>query len=39
LQVVWQYQPDLVALTFCRACDIAKNVRALNDAVEPDRSP
>jgi hypothetical protein len=38
-QEVWKYHPDLVLLAFYPARDIANNVRELNNAVEPDRSP
>ena len=36
---VWNYQPDLVLLAFYPARDIANNVRELNNAVTPERSP
>jgi hypothetical protein len=38
-QEVWKYHPDLVLLAFYPARDIANNVRELNNAVDPDRSP
>jgi hypothetical protein len=38
-QEVWKYHPDLVLLAFYPARDIANNVRELNNAVEPERSP
>ena len=36
---VWRYDPDLVILAFYPARDIANNVRELNNAVDPERSP
>ena len=36
---VWKYHPDLVLLAFNPARDIANNVRELNNAVDPERSP
>jgi len=36
---VWKYHPDLVLLAFYPARDIANNVRELNNAVNPERSP
>lgn len=36
---VWRYNPDLVILAFYPARDIANNVRELNNAVDPERSP
>jgi hypothetical protein len=36
---VWKYHPDLVLLAFYPARDIANNVRELNNALDPDRSP
>jgi hypothetical protein len=38
-QRVWTYHPDLVLLAFYPARDIANNVRELNNAVTPERSP
>jgi len=38
-QRVWKYHPDLVLLAFYPARDIANNVRELNNAVVPERSP
>jgi hypothetical protein len=38
-QEVWKYHPDLVILAFYPARDIANNVRELNNALDPDRSP
>ena len=38
-QEVWNYHPDLVLLAFYPARDIANNVRELNNAVTPERSP
>jgi hypothetical protein len=36
---VWSYHPDLVLLAFYPARDIANNVRELNNAADPERSP
>lgn len=36
---VWNYHPDLVLLAFYPARDVANNVRELNNAVTPERSP
>src|SRR3974390_3097248 len=36
---VWKYNPDLVILALYAARDIANNVRELNNAVDPERSP
>ena len=36
---VWDCHPDLVLLAFYPARDIANNVRALNNAITPERSP
>lgn len=36
---VWNYHPDLVLLALYPARDIANNVRELNNAVRPERSP
>lgn len=36
---VWNYHPDVVLLAFYPARDIANNVRELNNAVTPERSP
>jgi len=36
---VWNYHPDLVLLALYPARDIANNVRELNNAVTPERSP
>lgn len=38
-QKVWNYHPDLVLLAFYPARDIANNVRELNNATTPERSP
>jgi hypothetical protein len=38
-QKVWNYRPDLVLLALYPARDIANNVRELNNAVTPERSP
>lgn len=38
-QEVWNYHPDLVLLAFYPARDIANNVRELNNATDPERSP
>lgn len=38
-QKVWNYHPDLVLLALYPARDIANNVRELNNAVTPERSP
>src|SRR5260221_3492280 len=38
-QEVWNYQPDVVLLAFYPARDIANNVRELNNAADPERSP
>lgn len=38
-QEVWKYRPDLVLLAFYPARDIANNVRELNNALDPERSP
>ncbi|HET6930103.1 MAG TPA: hypothetical protein VFI45_07260 [Candidatus Acidoferrum sp.] len=38
-QKVWDYHPDLVLLAFYPARDIANNVRELNNAAAPERSP
>jgi len=38
-QEVWNYHPDLVLLAFYPARDIANNVRELNNAANPERSP
>src|SRR5260370_13892830 len=38
-QEVWKYHPDLVLLAFYPARDIANNVRELNNALDPERSP
>jgi hypothetical protein len=38
-QEVWNYHPDLVLLAFYPARDIANNVRDLNNALDPERSP
>ena len=38
-QKVWSYHPDLVLLALYPARDIANNVRELNNAVTPERSP
>jgi len=36
---VWKYEPDVVLLAFYPARDIANNVRELNNAISPERSP
>jgi hypothetical protein len=36
---VWSYHPDLVLLALYPARDIANNLRELNNAVNPERSP
>jgi len=36
---VWKYHPDIVLLALYPARDIANNVRELNNAVDPERSP
>jgi hypothetical protein len=38
-QEVWKYQPDVVLLALYPARDIANNVRELNNASDPERSP
>lgn len=38
-QEVWNYHPDVVLLAFYPARDIANNVRELNNATNPERSP
>jgi hypothetical protein len=38
-QEVWNYHPDVVLLAFYPARDIANNVRELNNAADPERSP
>lgn len=38
-QEVWKYHPDLVLLAFYPARDIANNLRELNNAIDPERSP
>lgn len=38
-QKVWNYHPDIVLLALYPARDIANNVRELNNAVTPERSP
>jgi hypothetical protein len=38
-QEVWKYHPDLVLLAFYPARDIANNMRELNNALDPERSP
>ena len=38
-QEVWKYHPDLVLVALYPARDIANNVRELNNAVNPERSP
>jgi hypothetical protein len=38
-QKVWSYHPDMVVLAFYPARDIANNLRELNNAVSPERSP
>jgi len=38
-QEVWKYGPDIVVLAFYPARDIANNVRELNNAANPERSP
>ena len=38
-QEVWKYDPDIVLLALYPARDIANNVRALNNAVNPEQSP
>ncbi len=38
-QKVWNFHPDLVLLALYPARDIANNVRELNNAVTPERSP
>lgn len=38
-QEVWKYHPDLVLVALYPARDIANNVRELNNAVDPERSP
>lgn len=38
-QEVWKYHPDVVLLAFYPARDIANNVRELNNAADPERSP
>lgn len=38
-QEVWNYHPDFVLLAFYPARDIANNVRELNNALDPERSP
>jgi hypothetical protein len=35
----WNYHPDVVLLAFYPARDIANNVRELNNALDPERSP
>jgi hypothetical protein len=36
---VWKYHPDVVIVAVYAARDIANNVRELNNAVDPERSP
>ena len=38
-QEVWKYHPDLILLAFYPARDIADNLRELNNALDPERSP
>jgi hypothetical protein len=38
-QEVWKYHPDIVVLAFYPPRDIANNVRELNNAANPERSP
>jgi hypothetical protein len=38
-QEVWKYHPDVVVVALYAARDIANNVRELNNAVDPERSP
>src|SRR5579883_2647859 len=38
-QKVWNYHPDLILLAIYPARDIANNIRELNNAVTPERSP
>jgi len=38
-QEVWKYRPDIVLVTFYPARDIANNIRELNNAANPERSP
>jgi hypothetical protein len=38
-QEVWKYHPDLVIVALYPARDVANNVRELNNAVNPERSP
>jgi hypothetical protein len=38
-QKVWSYQPDLVVLALYTARDVTNNVRELNNAASPERSP
>jgi hypothetical protein len=36
---VWKYHPDIVLIAFYPARDIANNIRELNNAANPERSP
>lgn len=38
-QEVWKYHPDIVIVALYTARDIANNVREMNNAVDPERSP
>lgn len=38
-QEVWKYHPDVVVVALYAARDVANNVRELNNAVDPERSP
>lgn len=38
-QEVWKYHPDIVVVAFYPARDIANNLRELNNASNPERSP
>ena len=38
-QEVWKYHPDIVLLSFYPARDVANNIRELNNAANPERSP
>ncbi len=38
-QEVWKYHPDVVIVALYTARDIANNVREMNNAVNPERSP
>jgi hypothetical protein len=38
-QEAWKYHPDIVLLVFYSARDVANNMRELNNAANPERSP